>query len=204
MKKRNLWLVMLALVLVFGMLFVACGGEEGEPADGDGDEEEDLVDPEDIVPAEYLGTYTVTYPITGGNQVETIAFTKNTFNISDDTKKTDGTSANSHLHFTITDWDDTVTTPATYATDFPKAFKFTGKIVEATADYVPSMKTAPDFVLATDVKSDGTGPDCWMFLYISADGKKFVRSAFSKTGKDNKADPIKNNADSKDRVYTKS
>jgi len=67
-------------------------------------------------------------------------------------------------------------------------------------DYVPSTKTAPYFDLSTDVKSDGTGPDCWMYIYFQGTGA-FVRTSFSKSGNVNSG--ILTGNDGTARVYTK-
>jgi len=137
---------------------------------------------DDEVPEEYIGVYKCTYASTAGgsNVTETIRFGANTFNISDD----ENTHSDADfLNFTITKWEIVAPIDTTY-TD---AYKFTGKIVDQN-DYVPSTYTAPGAsdtaggaFSASDVKADGTGPDCFMYIYIKPSDGSFKRSAFTKS-----------------------
>jgi len=191
MKKRNLLLVMLAILLAFG--FMGCPVED-DPGDGDGDDD-DVVDTS-VVPNEVRGIYSFKRS-TG--ITETIQFGGNTFNISDDSK-TGTTPNNDFLNFTITKWEDTEV-PADKATAYPNGYKFTGKILKQKG-YVPSTYTVPGGV-ATDVKEDGSGPDFIMYLYFNADEDDatditFIRTSFSKDG--SKKDIVDTD---EDRVYKK-
>ncbi|MDR0302993.1 MAG: hypothetical protein LBI04_11875, partial [Treponema sp.] len=109
-KMKNLWLVMLAIALAFGM--AACGEEDGE-------EEEEPIE-------EFTGTYTADYKLGSGPQAqdvtETVVIKLKSFRIFDTTS--------SFLDFSIDKWE-IVETPAAYKDDYPNAFKFTGKITAA-------------------------------------------------------------------------
>lgn len=147
-----------------------------------------------------FGTYTTKY--TNASKVEiteTIVLSETSFNISDNTGGRTGDDAD-HLNFTIVTWE-TATVPEAYP-EYTGAYKFTGKIT-AQKGYVPSDKTAPGFVAATDVKADKSGPDCWMYIYFKGETGSitFIRTAFSKEGKVNSG--VVTGADGKARVYTK-
>jgi hypothetical protein len=197
MKKRNLLLVMLAIMLVFGMI-VACG-EEPEEEGPDLEAEET-----------YFGTYTTTYTTGGGTTiVETIKFSKTSFNISDDSK-TSGTLNNDKLDFTITEWDKTVTTPDNYRSNYPYAFQFKGAITYSKGFHGESSQTGKG-IADSDIKADGTGTECSMYVYFDYAGEDditFVRTPFSKTSggaAGDKTDIVKatSAADAAARVYTK-
>jgi len=183
MKKKNLVVVMLALALVFALVFgvVACGDPE----------EEKEKEPENTPPTaeeeveNYFGSYKTTYQLLSGTmQEEFVEFNKTTFSIFEKTaagaKKT-----TDYLDFVISEWDF-----ATALTGYENGFKFTGyisdgKTVHSTADAAPNpkniygYKTAPNFEQA-DITNK---TPAWMSIYFTASGD-FVRTAFSKPGFD--------------------
>jgi len=183
MKKRNLWLVMLALVLVFGMLFVACGGEEGE-------EEEENTTPTETGPdlekeETYFGTYTSTYKNGGNSITETIVINEDYFLVYDTKPKSGDTPdtelSGEYLLFSIKDWDKTAKTPDANKADYPYAFKFTGSVTAAknkNTNNLYGSQTAPGLTAA-----DITGSTlCYMYLYFDyKDGAiNFIRTRFNK------------------------
>jgi len=152
-------------------------------------------------PANNFGNYTTTYLLTssGGNVTETVALSQAEFKISDTT--------NDSLTFEISKWE---TIPAaslpTEATSggYTGGYKFTGKITQATSGYVPSLKTAPGFTMATDVKADKSGPECYMSIYFKGDTGSitFIRTPFSKTNGTANSGVVTGD-DNNVRVYTK-
>jgi len=124
----------------------------------------------------------------------------NKIRISDDDKSG---SLLEFIDFSITKWE-LATTSDTYKNDYPIAFKITGKITganpaDANSNYIYGNGTAPGFN-----QSDINNTECWMYICISNDGK-FIRSPFSKTGKDNGVVPVQLNTNPVGalRVYTK-
>ena len=184
MKKRNLLLVILAVLLVFGMV-MSCGGdiepEEPEP-------------PAPPTPAEkaakFFGGYNAVYKETAAsttNTNERIKFEEKKLVIWDDTNYHGSLN---YLEFEITKWDD-ATTPSFTDTvvgnqdNFKIAFKLTGKIkgaFEKTATYLYGSKTAPGFV-QKDIE-DGT--EAIIYLYIQEEDDDndltILRSIITKDG----------------------
>jgi hypothetical protein len=192
MAKKNLLLVMLAIALVFGM--VAC--EEVDP---------DLV-PEEEVKA-FLGTYKDGgRPANNPTNWETVAFN------SDGTQCTISDTTNDTIVFIIDKWYFAPTPTETELIPYPNGYKFTGKIKSASTGYIPN--TTPDSTSATapnftqgDVKSDLTGPECWMYIYFAtATSGTFVRTPFSSADHENGNIPVALNAKPTKgqlRIYTK-
>jgi len=176
MTKKKLWLVILAIMLVFGLMVVACQPEE---------EEEEPPPPPPKTPQEevaaFVGTYAASYKststITTDNVVETVVLTETSFVISD---VTTGSATQDKLEFKIESWAFAAT-PSTYSTAYPNAFKFTGKITSSTSGYYSATSQTGKDIAATDIKADGSGTTCSMYLYFSGDGK-FVRTPFTKSG----------------------
>jgi len=137
------------------------------------------------------GEYSVTYKNASNVEItETITLSETQFKISDNTDGRTGDAAD-YLDFSIEKWE-AATVPEEY-NDYTGAYKFTGKIL-GQKGYVPSTKTAPaasgftDATVAADVKADGTGTTCWMYLYFKGETGNitFIRTAFSKGSVDNK------------------
>jgi len=155
------------------------------------------------------GTYTTTYKNNAGTDItETVVLTDTSFNISDNTGGKTGSAAD-HLNFKIENWEK-VTVPTTLS-GYTGGYKFTGRILDQS-EYVPSSKTAPaasgfsEANRATDVKADGTGTVCWMYIYFKGDvgNITFVRSAFSRTGStENSSIVTGSETPPQNRVYTK-
>jgi len=148
-----------------------------------------------IDPATYFGTYTATYMSNSNKSItETITILDDRFYISDNEKE--NPTEPDYLDFKIEKWENFIT-PNTYNSDYPIAFKITGKII-LQKGYVPSTNTAPKFDATTDVKGDGTGPDCWMYIFFDDNENRFtlLRSPFSKSDQYNGTNTIV-------RVYTK-
>jgi uncharacterized protein YjdB len=134
-----------------------------------------------IDPATYYGTYTVLYyNSTAKKQLtETIVINSGTytnqFRISDNEKT--GTAEEFFL-VDISKWE-LATTPDSYKSSYPIALKMTGKVSDAlptNTDNLYGSQTAPGF--KQDDITNKT--DCWVYFYISSDGKKIIRSVFSK------------------------
>jgi len=149
----------------------------------------------------FFGKYTTTYTTnTEGTITETIEFNETSFKLSD--VSTMAGKGGDSLTFNITSWDKTVTTPQENAGAYPYAFKFTGKITQATSGYIPASeqsKTAPGFGTA-DINVEGV----YMYLYFTGTGTSFtfVRSPFSNTAHPNGNAPV-TGADNALRVYTR-
>jgi uncharacterized protein YjdB len=127
------------------------------------------------------GKYTSKYNET---TEETIELSGERFYLYDDT----ASGANlEYLDFSITKWETATAPGGTYTT----AYKITGKITGAnkiTTGASPNLygpSTAPGFTETDIKKGTAQGTECWMYIYISSTGKSFVRTPFSKTGKDN-------------------
>jgi len=161
-----------------------------------------------IDPATYFGTYTGTYYNTtdSKDRTEVILLNNTQFYITDTntnpTPESEGMN-DDFLNFTITAWE-LATTPASnnLNTTYPIALKISGKIKAANptdSDNIYGTATASGFV-QSDI--DNATP-CWMYLYISNDGK-FIRSAFSK-GTGNNTAPVTStkNGTTTNRIYTK-
>jgi len=133
-------------------------------------------------PATNYGTYTTTYTNQSNKSItETVTLTagvngnNDIFYISDNE-----TNPVDFLNFRIDSWTE-VSVPTDQPT-YTGAWKFTGKILSQKS-YTPSGQTAPGFSTA-DVKADGTGPECWMYIYFkgTAPNITFIRTPFSKSG----------------------
>jgi len=135
--------------------------------------------------ASNYGIYTTKYTSSSKTVTETVDLGETKFNISDDEN---GTTNPDHLDFKITDWKEIATA------DLPKdatdagyigGYKFTGKMISQKGYTTGSTtsQTAPGFT-AADVKEDGTGPECWMYIYFkgTAPNITFIRTPFSKSG----------------------
>jgi len=148
------------------------------------------------------------------NVTETIELLEKSFFVSDNSQAADATKDT--LTFRIDKWEEIATKDLpSEATSggYTGGYKFTGKIIGATAGpqpsgnlgYIGSNATAPGFTMA-DVKENGSGPDCWMFIYFKGEigSITFIRTPFSKTGNVNeglvKTPPNTGTV----RVYTKS
>jgi len=152
-----------------------------------------------------FGTYKTTYTNTGGTSItETVVLSATEFKISD--TAVSGSNPD-QLTFKIEKWESAAVPSG--LTGYTGAYKFTGRIL-SQKNYVPSGKTAPEAsgftnaTVAADVKADGTGTECWMYVYFKGETGSitFVRSAFSKTGgTENKA--IVTDGSNANRVYTK-
>jgi hypothetical protein len=125
-----------------------------------------------------FGIYNVTYLNSSSKMItEIIQINETNFKIEDNDP-----TGRASLYFEISDWKSDVT-PSTYSSDYPNAFKITGRITGANPQQggdKPSLygnKTAPGFT-AADINST----DCWMYLYFDNDGEELIRTAFSKTG----------------------
>jgi hypothetical protein len=173
--------------------------------------------------ANNFGTYTTSVSYSAGgtskNFTETIVLSENSFYIKDNTNGDSATPDD--LTFKITSWEE-ATPPATIATTYPKAYKFSGKITGAfndtsnadftRGDYLPSSKTAPstgEFLVGTafaeaDAKADESGPTCYMYIYFNGDTGNitFVRTSFTKSATGSPK-VITDDAGA-NRVYTKS
>jgi len=156
------------------------------------------------------GTYSVTYKNDSGvNITETVTLDVDKFNISDSTGgKTPGAADADKLNFKIESWDELTTG---IPTGYTGGYKFTGRILSQQG-YIPSTYTAPTSSgfsttnLASDVKTDGTGTVCWMYIYFTGGTGEitFIRTAFSRTGgTETKAIINDNNTDKNPRVYKK-
>jgi len=142
----------------------------------------------------YSGKYTSGTGSSAKTLTETIEITETTLNIYDDENTG---SKQDFLNFSITNWE-TAATPDSYKDDYPYAFKITGKITDAKpidASTLYGSSTAPGFT-----QTDKNTTECWMYIYISRDGK-IIRSPFSKAGRDNGTAPIITNT--KLRIYSK-
>jgi hypothetical protein len=183
MTKKNRWLVMLVVALVFGMM--AC--EEAKEDDPDLDLTDYTV---------YFGTYkSQTYtidPTSYTNITETVVLDENRFFICDNSfdggSSGVGSGTLNYIDFEIAaDGWEKDTTPPDYADDYPYAFKFTGKI-KNHFNYIPSGATAPGGTggfSATDITNE---TECWMSIYFNINDNDefiFVRTAFSKEGANN-------------------
>jgi hypothetical protein len=169
MKKRNLLLVMLAIMLVFGMM-MSC-----EPIEDDGDDGEDGEDWE--LDDGFFGTYVADKY--NGTLTETIVFSKNSFKISDDSNKSGNSSKDEYLEFSIDEFDEFPNVPASIKSDYPQAFIFKGTITaayEVTTTYIYGTQTGPD-LKQSDI-DDGTLLK--MLIFYNIDTGKFVRTAFLK------------------------
>jgi hypothetical protein len=146
------------------------------------------------IPPEYRGAYTAdNYTSATNKVVETIQFGNATFNIWDTSQAAstyeDAMTKGDFLNFTLTKWEVT-NTPDAYKTTYPKALKFTGRILKQKG-YVPSKWTAPEdngfppstntAGIAAIVKEDGTGTLVTMYIYFNetATGITFVRTAYT-------------------------
>jgi len=148
-----------------------------------------VIDPTD--PTLLYNSYSAIY----GGITETVEIKKDQLRIFDDEKS----GANmDFLDFSITKWE-LATTPEKYKSSYPIAFKITGKITGAKPDS-PNLygaSTAPGFTT-----SDLNNTECWMYLYISNDGK-LIRTAFSKASKNNGTVAVQENNNGTLRAYTK-
>jgi hypothetical protein len=170
MKKRNLWLVILALALVFGMM-VSCGEEL---IDDDGDDGDDW-EWGDIIDESFFGTYKVTY---GTNNItETIVFEKDKFTISDDAK-TSGVLNGDFLEFNIQEFDEVTTIPDVVKDIYSEGFIFKGNITDGKP-------------INTNIYGSQTGPGLTqkdiddetllkMYIFYDPETGNFVRTAFVK------------------------
>jgi len=170
MKKRNLLLVMLAVLLAFGLVI----GCDLEPGNGEPGEEEWT--PDDG----FFGTYEAQY----NSLIETIVFEKDKFTISDDSK-TNGVLNGDFLEFAIEYFDEITNIPDDFKTDYPKGFVFKGKITDA-------KPIAADTATNKNIYGNQTGPNLSqsdinktylkMFIYYNDSGTKFtfIRTAFVK------------------------
>lgn len=148
-------------------------------------------------PRDFFGTYTGT----GYQQgvVETVIFARDSFRISDNSN-----TPVDYLDFTITSWDDTVTVPVAYRTNYDTAYKFTGKItgakpIETNALY--GSQTAPGFTQA-----DINTTVCHMYIYCKDDsnGFSFIRTTFSKETSSDVTTAVTVTGTNNLRVFTKS
>jgi len=150
-------------------------------------------------------------------QSESINFSKTSFEIFDSTGDT--------FTFTIEKWENAATPSditglTSLATDYPKGYKFTGKITSAkeggtviskddttssgSKGYFGSNQTAPG-IYPKDMK-DGT--TIWMYLYAKETSgviTEFVRSSFNKDAANDSKKPIPTSATAASglRVYKK-
>jgi len=134
--------------------------------------------------ASFKGTYKASYKSAGtvaaDDTIETINLTDvEKFIISDAKSSAPGTVVDK-LEFKIESWDY-ADTPSTYATDYPNAFKFKGRITSSTTGYYGTNSQTGKGIVATDIKADGSGTECLMYLYFSNTGK-VIRTPFSKVG----------------------
>jgi len=179
MTKKNLWLVMLAIALVFGVM--SC---EKEPED---------TEPDYTDPSTFYGTYKAIYKsnTTEITEItETINISEEIINIADNSES--GLNAKK-LVFKISGWEE-ANTPNKYSKDYPYAFKITGNITEQNG-YIPSPTVPSGFEnTLVDVSPKGNGSTCWIYIYFYA--KKddpdiyFIMSPFSKEAKDNGDLPV--------------
>lgn len=140
-----------------------------------------------------------TFKFISNNNTEIIIIADNSFKISD---------SSGSLEFNITDWEYAAT-PGKYIDDYPNALKFKGAITKANPDsgpnsYIGSFSQTGRGITPDDIKANGSGTVCWMYLYISDDGK-FVRTPFTKTGaaKENKDVVLTTSTSGVPRVYVK-
>lgn len=129
--------------------------------------------------AKFAGTYITTYKTSSNapsssSIVETIVLAEDSFVISDNTSSAD------ELKFSIREWDY-ASTPDVYSDAYPYALSFKGKITESSAGYYGTSSQTGKGITVSDIKKDGSGPDCWMYLYFNDDGK-FIRTPFTKSG----------------------
>jgi len=190
MKKRNLLLVILAVLLVFSMV-MSCGGDiEPEEPPPEKTPEEKAAEKA----AAFFGSYITNYTLSGTATIEKITIAKDTIKIDEIQNSVVG----DHIYFSISKWevvsvptwtDDSY--PSTGGTaDFTVGFKVYGKITEAKPDNnatsIYGTSTASGFS-----KNDINATDCWMSLYLDEDGDFLVRTPFSKAGKDNGNTPVR-------------
>jgi hypothetical protein len=165
-------------------------------------------------PANNFGTYTapVNYDDAGNSKafVETVELGVDRFYIKDNTNGVGVTPDD--INFRIDSWEE-VSPPAAQAQTYPKAYKFSGKIISAYTNtggtgvaaggYIPSTKTAPGFTMS-DVNVNGNGPTCVMYIYFngSTGNITFVRTAFTKT-LTGAAPAVVTGDDGQPRVYSK-
>jgi len=136
------------------------------------------------------GNYEGSYTNSSSKTIkETIVLSSDNLKITDDVE----TAADKieFLDFSITKWE-TAATPSAQSSAYPTAFKITGKItgarpiVSTGSTNLYGSLTAPGFA-----QSDITnGTECWMYIYINSAGTSFIKSAFSKAGKDNGTAPV--------------
>jgi hypothetical protein len=165
MKKRNLLLVMLAIMLVLGMM-MSCEPIEEEPG---GPGEPPPWEPEDG----FWGTYiSEKYD---GTITETIVFSVDSFTISDDSK---AGGQDNYLDFEITEFDEWTNIPANVKTDYPLAFIFKGYVTAAypVSNVIYGSQTGPglgqsDITNKTPLK---------MLIYYNLSTGKLIRTAFVK------------------------
>ena len=190
MKKRNLLLVMLAILLAFG--FMGCPLEEEE-------EEEDWT-PD----AGFFGTYNSTYGTS--NITETIVFDVAKFKISDDDTSNGG---GDYLEFAISEFDeiDAAAIPAAYKTAYPKGFIFKGKITAGkpiaadtatgNSKNIYGPQTAPNLS-----QKDVNTTELKMFIYYNdSSAIKFIRTAFVKVSEGTPNVIMTSSGGSTPRVY---
>ena len=188
MKKRNLLLVILAVLLVFGLV-MSCGPAE--------DEDENKPDPNNpVVPptaaekaAKYFGKdFRATYKLTAGNAIESVKLTEKGLEIKEISVA--GVASTDFLSAAIDTWEDVTTIPTwgTATDKFPAAefkigFKVTGYITDAqpkNATTLYGSKTAPGYKLS-DI-ADKTAAVMYFYILDDGDDLVLVRSVFSKDG----------------------
>lgn len=123
----------------------------------------------------YKAEYKATSTATADDTIETIDLTDvKKFKISD-AKVSAPTTVVDSLEFQIGSWAES-TTPPDYAANYPNAFKFTGKILSSTSGYYGTNSQTGKGIVQADINTT----TCWMYIYISSDGKKMIRTPFSK------------------------
>jgi len=171
MKKRNLLLVIPALLLVFGLV-LSCG-DNGGGYDGPG--------------AAFYGTYTVNYSLNDVDTDETIVFAETSFEIYE--ADPDGIeTATQKLIFAIDEdgIDEFTDIPDNLIGEYPNAFYITGVITDAkpvnvkgqngaSQDSLYGSQTAPG---ATKADIDNATPFKMLILYNDS---SFVRTPFLKS-----------------------
>jgi uncharacterized protein YjdB len=147
----------------------------------------------------YYGSYSGTYNASATKKViETIKIENGLITISDNDHAV-GVQPD-FLELTVDKWE-AAEAPTAYKTNYPIAYKITGKITNAqpkTGTPYGNL-TAAGFT-PSDITNNTT---CWMYIYISYSGD-ILRTPLSKSGKDNGTAPVPfTSTDKTIRVYSR-